>query len=115
MSFGQSSGHGDFGHVPSTVSRTWRCRPCLGDCRSDMTFRVTAVEIVRLRDKQLPRAALVLARAFQDDPAWVWVIPDPARRAATLPWLFRVGFEVTSADVWTTKDVHGVARWLPPR
>jgi ribosomal protein S18 acetylase RimI-like enzyme len=42
------------------------------------------------------------------------VIPDPARRAATLPWLFRVGFEVTSADVWTTHGVEGVARWLPP-
>jgi ribosomal protein S18 acetylase RimI-like enzyme len=72
------------------------------------------VEVVRLRDEQLPHASRVLARAFHDDPAWVWVIPDPARRAATLPWLFRVGFEVTGADVWTTSDVRGVARWLSP-
>src|SRR3954454_4791036 len=72
------------------------------------------MEVVRLRDEQLPHASRVLARAFQDDPAWVWVIPDPERRAATLPWLFRVGFEVTSADVWTTRGVEGVARWLAP-
>jgi len=73
------------------------------------------VEVVRLRDEQLPEAARVLARAFQDDPAWEWVIPDPARRVATLPWLFRVGFDITAGEIWTTREsVRGVARWLPP-
>jgi hypothetical protein len=73
------------------------------------------VEVIRLREEQLPEAALVLAHAFHDDPAWVWVIPDPVRRAALLPWLFRMGFDVTAADVWTTNgSVRGVARWLPP-
>jgi ribosomal protein S18 acetylase RimI-like enzyme len=73
------------------------------------------VEIVRLRDEQLPEAAAVLARAFHDDPAWVWMLPDERRRTALLPWLFRVGFEVADADVWTTADgVRGCARWLPP-
>src|SRR2546430_5745719 len=48
-------------------------------------------------------------------PAWTWVLPDPRRRAALLPWLFRLGFEVTDADVWTTREpVLGAARWLPP-
>jgi len=73
------------------------------------------VEIVRLRDDQVREAADVLARAFHDDPAWVWMLPDERRRAALLPWLFRVGFEVTDADVWTTEGrVRGCARWLPP-
>ncbi len=73
------------------------------------------MEIVRLRDEQLPEASAVLARAFQDDPAWVWLLPDPQRRAGLLPWLFEVGFGVTAADVWTTEGaVCGVARWLPP-
>jgi ribosomal protein S18 acetylase RimI-like enzyme len=72
-------------------------------------------EVVRLREEQLSEAARVLAHAFHDDPAWVWVIPDPARRAALLPWLFRMGFDVTAADVWTTNGrLRGVARWLPP-
>jgi ribosomal protein S18 acetylase RimI-like enzyme len=73
------------------------------------------VEIVHLRPEQLGEASAVLARAFQDDPAWGWVLPDPGRRAALLPWLFRMGFEITDADVWTTPGtVRGAARWLPP-
>jgi ribosomal protein S18 acetylase RimI-like enzyme len=73
------------------------------------------VEVVRLRPDQLGEASTVLARAFQDDPAWTWVLPDPARRAALLPWLFRMSFEVMDAELWTTPGrVRGAARWLPP-
>jgi ribosomal protein S18 acetylase RimI-like enzyme len=73
------------------------------------------MEIVRLDPRRLGEASDLLARAFQDDPAWGWVIPDERRRARLLPWLFRVGFEVTVADVWATPDrVRGAARWLPP-
>jgi GNAT superfamily N-acetyltransferase len=39
-----------------------------------------------------PRAsdpADVLARAFFDDPIWIWAVPDGARRARVLPWFFR--------------------------
>jgi ribosomal protein S18 acetylase RimI-like enzyme len=73
------------------------------------------VDVVRLRGDQLDEASAVLARAFVDDPAWVWLIPDVDRRRRTLPWLFRVGFDVTDADVWTTPGrVAGCARWLPP-
>jgi ribosomal protein S18 acetylase RimI-like enzyme len=73
------------------------------------------VEVVRLEDERLGEASDVLARAFQDDPAWVWLLPDAERRKSLLPWLFRVGFDVTAADVWTTAGVvRGAARWLPP-
>src|SRR5437660_2229617 len=73
------------------------------------------MNIVRLEDERLGEASAVLARAFLDDPAWVWLIPDAERRRRLLPWLFRVGFDVTAADVWTTSGiVRGVARWLPP-
>ena len=73
------------------------------------------MDVVRLRPDQLGEASAVLARAFQDDPAWSWVLPDARRRASLLPWLFRLGFEVTDADVWTTPGVvRGAARWLPP-
>ena len=51
------------------------------------------MEIVRLEPDQVGEAAAVLARAFQDDPAWSWVLPNARRRAALLPWLFRIGFE----------------------
>ncbi len=70
---------------------------------------------VRLSSDQLGEASAVLARAFQDDPAWSWVLPNPRRRASLLPWLFQTGFEVADAEVWTTEgEIRGVARWLPP-
>ena len=73
------------------------------------------MKIVRLERERSSEASDVLARAFLDDPAWVWLIPDAKRRARLLPWLFRVGFDVTAADVWTTEGmVRGAARWLPP-
>ena len=65
--------------------------------------------------RQIDEASLMLARAFQVDPAWEWVLPNEARRAALLPWLFRVNFEVTDAQVWVTAGkLEGCARWLPP-
>jgi ribosomal protein S18 acetylase RimI-like enzyme len=73
------------------------------------------VEIVRLEPGRVGEASAMLARAFHDDPAWTWLIPDEKRRTRVLPWLFRVGFDVTSADVWATEGaVLGAARWLPP-
>jgi ribosomal protein S18 acetylase RimI-like enzyme len=73
------------------------------------------MEVVRIGRERLGEASDVVARAFQDDPAWVWLLPDDARRARLLPWLFRVGFDVTAADVFVTAGpVLGAARWLPP-
>ena len=73
------------------------------------------MEVVRLDESRLGEASDVLARAFHDDPAWVWLIPDGEKRRRLLPWLFRVGFDVTSADLWTTEGiVRGAARWVPP-
>ena len=73
------------------------------------------MQIERLQPGGVDAASAVLASAFMDDPAWRWIIPDDARRRRLLPWLFRSGFEITDADVWTTQgDVVGVARWLPP-
>jgi ribosomal protein S18 acetylase RimI-like enzyme len=42
------------------------------------------------------------------------VLPDPVHRSAVLEWLFLKGLEVSVADLWTTPDVRGVARWVPP-
>jgi len=42
------------------------------------------MEVVRLEPGQLTEASAVLARAFQDDPAWSWVLPNARRRASML-------------------------------
>jgi ribosomal protein S18 acetylase RimI-like enzyme len=73
------------------------------------------MDVVRMSPDRLVEASAVLARAFQDDPAWSWVFPSAARRATLLPWLFQMGFEVTEAEIWSTDDpLRGIARWLPP-
>ncbi|MGH3004005.1 MAG: GNAT family N-acetyltransferase [Gaiellaceae bacterium] len=70
------------------------------------------MEVVRLEETRLSEASAVLARAFQEDPAWVWIFPDADRRSALLPWLFRVGFDVTAADVYAVGNpLVGAARW----
>jgi ribosomal protein S18 acetylase RimI-like enzyme len=70
---------------------------------------------VRLRRDQVAEAAAVLARAFQDDPAWAWVLPDAVRRAKALPELFELGFRLIDAEIWTTAGpMFGAARWMPP-
>jgi ribosomal protein S18 acetylase RimI-like enzyme len=73
------------------------------------------MEVVRIGKERYGEASDVLARAFFDDPAWVWLLPDAQRRARLLPWLFRIGFDVTAADVYVTVGpLLGAARWLPP-
>lgn len=73
------------------------------------------MEIVRLPPDRYAEASVVLARAFQDDPAWSWVLPNPRRREALLPWLFRVAFETTEAQGWTSAgELVGCARWFEP-
>jgi ribosomal protein S18 acetylase RimI-like enzyme len=73
------------------------------------------MEVVRIGKERFGEASDMLARAFFDDPAWVWLVPDAQRRAKLLPWLFRIGFDVTTADVYVTAGpLLGAARWLPP-
>lgn len=68
-----------------------------------------------MENGQAAEASAMLARAFQDDPAWEWVLPNSKRRAALLPWLFQVNFEVAEAQAWITAgEIDGCARWLPP-
>ena len=68
------------------------------------------MEVVRIGKERLGEASDVLARAFHDDPAWVWLLPDEARRTRLLPWLFRVGFDVTAADVYVNAGSRCWAR-----
>ena len=74
------------------------------------------------------RVAETLARAFQDDPALSWIIPDPARRRKVLPRFFAVMAEqshrhgevlVSGADEDSGKGEgsgkgEAAALWYPP-
>lgn len=71
----------------------------------------------RATPAQIPAMALVLARAFHDDPAFSWVLRhDPARmpvlRAAFELFLRRVWIE--HEQTYTTASTAGAAVWEPP-
>ena len=61
-----------------------------------------------------PRAARTamiapLARAFADDPAMAWIMPDPAVRAARLPKLFALLVDDEFASGWALASPHSEA------
>lgn len=65
----------------------------------------------------LRELAAVLARAFDDDPIWTWLFPDPATRARRLPRMFTRFLRHAQRrgdTVRTTSTRDGVAIWRPP-
>jgi GNAT superfamily N-acetyltransferase len=67
-------------------------------------------------DDQPGRVAQTLARAFQDDPALSWIIPDPARRRKVLPRFFAVMAEQSHrhGEVLASPQGEAAALWYPP-
>src|SRR3954451_16984124 len=68
-------------------------------------------------EDDIPRIATALAQAFYDDPQFVWIVPDAARRLRIL----ERGFELFQRRIWlaqdecyTTDSVVGAAIWERP-
>ncbi len=65
---------------------------------------------------QIGPVAEMLARAFQDDPLFIYFIPDAAERESKLPHFFRplVRHGIVHGESYATSpDLEGVATWLP--
>jgi GNAT superfamily N-acetyltransferase len=62
------------------------------------------------------RLGAVLAGAFQDDPVWMWICPDPDRRAKHLGSFFAqiIRPRVQRETAWTTEGHEGAAVWAAP-
>lgn len=81
---------------------------------------MAAVDVRPARKSDLGALARTLARAFQDDPVMVWMLPDGRRRARALPRLFAAmtrhhflpggGTEVAARG----NRVGAAALWDPP-
>jgi ribosomal protein S18 acetylase RimI-like enzyme len=74
-------------------------------------------EITLLGSNSYSHAGMVLGRAFQDDPLWTAVMPDPEERRAQLTAMFSGLAKTTVAAkgvAETTSGIEGVALWLPP-
>ncbi|MHB1006476.1 MAG: GNAT family N-acetyltransferase [Chloroflexota bacterium] len=77
---------------------------------------VDTVAPVRLAPADKARAAAVLVGAFVEDPSFIYVVPEPAERYDHLDRFFRalVDHALRYGRVYTTRDLTGVAVWLPP-
>jgi predicted N-acetyltransferase YhbS len=78
------------------------------------------IELRPARRSDIPALGRVLARAFQDDPVFRWLVPDAGTRAAVTPGFFAAmtrhhflsggGVEVAHSD----NVIGGATLWDPP-
>lgn len=78
--------------------------------------RSSNIDVIPLDEAHVDAAARTLARAFADDPMWVYIEPDAARRAELLPAFMgaNVRYARLHRTALVTHDVDGVVLWLPP-
>src|SRR5687768_9291465 len=79
--------------------------------------RLVSMNIVELmKPELLDRATGTLARAFDTDPMFRWIFPDPERRARGLLLLNRVPLQYGMRYGRVTQSHGGkaVAIWIPP-
>ena len=72
---------------------------------------------VRIRTAQIELLGTVLTRAFYDNPAVTYVLPDKSTRQLALSWFFNSVAIRTSrfcGEIYTTRNVEGGALWICP-
>lgn len=74
------------------------------------------ITISRARDTDTTELSKVLTRAFQEDPVFSWVVPDPAHRRQRLPAVFAafVDLYLPYRETYLAGDGLGAALWAPP-
>ena len=72
--------------------------------------------LVRVQTPQAARVAALLARAFQNDPMMLALIPDARQRRRLLPRVitWNVTYACRYGEVYATPGWEGAAVWLPP-
>ncbi len=75
----------------------------------------STIAIARAVPADAPTLGATLARAFQDDPVFGWIIPDAHRRAACLPAVFAAFAEayLPHDETYVAGDGAGAALWAP--
>jgi ribosomal protein S18 acetylase RimI-like enzyme len=65
---------------------------------------------------QVKPVARLMARAFDDDPFFTFVLPNARRRSRCLPWIFErtIRYGQRYGKVYTTPSLEGIALWLGP-
>lgn len=75
------------------------------------------VDICLLNPLQIATATEISAKAFEDDPMFVFLAPnDRELRLQALTWLMEraIAYCTQKNHVYTTANMQGIAAWLPP-
>ena len=75
-------------------------------------------DLIRLSEKHVKTASLVLSRAFQNDPIIRWLISDVNKRLVEAHRIFEIKLRIgiRYGEVYgTSKNLEGVAIWRPPK
>jgi len=84
---------------------------------TSITMRELVNPAIRIRASQVELLATVLARAYFDNPAAAYILPDARVRYSALTWFFNAGAIRVSrlcGEVYTTGNVDGGALWIGP-
>jgi ribosomal protein S18 acetylase RimI-like enzyme len=79
-----------------------------------MSFEIE--ELYKIQKKDIEIASQVLGKAFHDDPAWIYVIPDENERKEKLPSVFEysIRYSLKYGEVYApTENLEGIAVWMP--
>jgi GNAT superfamily N-acetyltransferase len=66
---------------------------------------------------QIEAVAGAIARGFDDNELWVWLIPDDSKRLGLLTKRYAAMIEhvcIPRSGAWATDDLQGAALWTPP-
>lgn len=75
----------------------------------------STITITRARETDAAELSKVLSRAFQEDPVFSWVVPDPAHRRQRLPAVFAafVDLYLPYRETYLAGDGLAAALWAP--
>lgn len=74
-------------------------------------------ELRRVEPGLVPELSKALARAFERDPFYDWLIPKDALRARRFEWMFELllnRYSLELSDTYATRGLEACAIWKPP-
>jgi len=72
--------------------------------------------ILRLDESHIIPSSIILGKAFQDNPSFIYRIPDASERKKKLKYLFEytIRYGVLFGEVFSTSsNLEGIAGWIP--
>jgi GNAT superfamily N-acetyltransferase len=78
---------------------------------------VSEPAVAPVKPEQIRDVAAAIARGFDDNEIWVWLIPDDRKRLGLLTRRYAAMIKhvcIPRGGAWATADLQGAALWTPP-